>query len=286
MTRSPLPVEGEAVVRDRPVGPDGEVRTAPIIVLTYPHAGAEQVSSLLARHHELACTAGTGILPLCEQAAAAWGTVDGRPEGPPSRLAQTSARALAASLITALLVRQGKRRWCEVATAGPDAAGAFVRLFPGTRIVCLHRACPDVVQAAVQASPWGLAGTEYTRFVSTYPASAAAALTAHWAARTTSLLAFEQAHPGTCHRVRYEDLGGDFLAGLWQFLGLADPGSEMAAWLHDDTAIPAHRRTGPVSGFPTGQLPSPLLERANGLMESLGYRPLGPVIGPASEFFS
>jgi hypothetical protein len=284
VTGARVPLGTDAIVRDRSVGPDGGARTDPVIVLTYPHAGGERLSALLARYPDLACTAGTGILPLCDQAAAAWRAVDDRPGGPPSRLAEASTRALAVSMITALLVRHGKRRWCEVATAAPDAAAAFARLFSGVRIVCLHRACPDVVRAAVHASPWGLAGAEYAPFIGAYPASMATALTAHWAARAAWLLAFEEAHPGICHRLRYEDLTADSLTDLSGFLGLTDPGPDPAAWLYDEAADPAHGTTGMDFGFPAGQIPPALLERANGPMEKLGYRPLGPAAGPASEF--
>jgi hypothetical protein len=255
--------------------------------LTYAHAGGERLRALLARYPDLACTVGTGILPLCNQAAAAWRAVDGRSDGPPSRLAETSTRTLVASMITALLVRHGKRRWCEVATAAPDAAEAFTRLFPGARMVCLHRACPDVVAVGVKASQGGLAGFEHTSLSSAHPGSVAAGLTASWAARTTSLLAFEEAYPGICRRVRYEDLAAGSLTSLSGFLGLAAPeaGTGPAAWLDDETADPAHGSAGMDSvGFPAWQLPPALLERANSLMEKLGYRPMGPATGPASEF--
>jgi hypothetical protein len=278
-----LPLNGTAAVQDHFVqdqvpNRDGGPGNGPVIVLTYPHAGGDQLSSLLARNPELACTAGTGILPMCEQAATAWSAVDGRPAGSPSRLAETSTRSLVTSMLTALLARQGKRRWCEVATAAPDAAATFARLFPGTRIVCLHRGCPDVVRAALNASPWGLAGPMYASFTSAHPASTAAALTAYWAAHTSSLLAFERAHPEICYRVRYEDLGADCLSGLSDFLGLEDPGYRPAAWLFEVTADPAHSATSPETGFPAGQVPPVLLERANDLMERLGYRPVRPTV--------
>lgn len=281
MTRAPLPLSGTAPAGDRPAAGDGGNRGAPIIVLTYPHAGGDELSSLLARHQDLACTAGTGILPLCEQAAAAWGAVDGRAAGRPSQLADTSTRTLVTTMITALLAGRGKRRWCEVATAAPDAAATFARLFPGTRILCLHRACPDVVRAALHASRWGLAGPAYAAFTSAHPASTTAALTAYWSTHTTSLLAFEQAHPGICHRVRYEDLGAGSLSALSDFLGLEHPGTPPPAWLYDESAGQAPGTGGADAGFPAGQVPPGLLERANGLMERLGYRPIGPAAPPA-----
>ncbi|MGH3169577.1 MAG: sulfotransferase [Trebonia sp.] len=271
------PLDGTAAVRYHVAGLGGSADSAPVIVLTYPHAGGEQLSARLARHPDLACTTGTGILPMCEQIAAAWRAVDGRPPGPPSQLAETSTRALATSMITALLARQGKRRWCEVAIASPDAAGVFVRLFPGTRVVCLHRSGPDVVQAAVQAGSWGLAGPAYASFTSAHPASGTAALIAYWAARTTALMAFEQEHPGICQRVRYEDLAGDSLSCLSEFLGLQDPGFRPAARLHEETAAEARGAAGPAAEFPAGPVPPSLLERANGLMENLGYRSIAEI---------
>jgi hypothetical protein len=283
VTRSDVPLRREAAGQDRPAASGDATPAGPVVVLTYPYAGGGELRSLLARQPDLACTAGTGILPLCDQAATAWGVVDERPDGPPSRLAETSTRALAGSMITALLVRQGKRRWCEVATAAPDAATAFVRLFPGTRVVCLHRAWQDVVRAAVQASPWGLSGAEFAPFVTAHPASTAAALTAYWVARTTSLISFEQAHPGICLRVRHEDLASESLASLSGFLGLAEVALRQPAWLYDDPPVAPHgTSSGP--GFPTGQVPPALLERASGLMESLGYRSQDKATERSREF--
>jgi hypothetical protein len=258
--------------------PDHAARTAPVIILTYPLAGAGQLAALLASHPDLTCTAGTGILPLCHQAATAWAAIDGRPDSPPSRLAQTTTRALATSMITTLLARHGKPRWCEIATADPDAAGTFAHLFPGTRIVCLHRACPDVARAAIHASPWGLAGPEYAPFTAAHPASTTAALTAYWVTRTTALLNFEQAHPGICHRLRYEDLGDDSLSrsALPDFLGLEEAATGLPAPPRDEAAGQVRYAGGPDDSFPAGQVPAPLLSRANSLMRQLGYQPISP----------
>jgi hypothetical protein len=248
-----------------------------VVVLSYPYSGAERWWSLLAPHPELACTLGTGILPLCEQAAASWRFTDGKANGPLSPLAVTSIRALATSIITCLLARTGKRRWCEFSAAPPGSTGTFGQLYPGTRFVCLHRACPDVIQAALHASPWGLASPAFAPFTAAYPGSTVAALTAYWIARTQPLLDFEDTHPDSCLRVRYEDLDADpRAAGLFAFLGLDNPdhgtpSPAAAAWPGTDTAPvgPAPR-----SPFPVGQLPLPLLAHANDLTEKLGYPPL------------
>jgi hypothetical protein len=271
MTAIYAPPNGKAAVRDRPAAQDGPASAAPVIVLAYPHAGADRLAALLARHPDLACTVGTGILPLCEQAANAWRAADGRPGAQLTPLAEVSIRTLVTSIVTALLAREGKRLWCEIATASPGAAEAFVRLFPGTRIVCLHRACPEVVRAAVQASPWGLAGSAYAPFTTAHPASTVAALTAYWTARTASLLAFERANPGTCLRIRFEDLDADRVDSLFNSLDLEDPDPASPAWRND---APADPDRADAAGFPAGQLPPTLLKQASRLMEELGYRPL------------
>ena len=104
------------------VEPNSDVRDAPVVVLTYAHSGAARLQSLLASHPDLACTSGTGILPLCEQAAITWRSADDRAGMTLSPLALASVRALATGIITSMLIRTGKRRWCELATASPMSA--------------------------------------------------------------------------------------------------------------------------------------------------------------------
>lgn len=157
---------------------------SPVIVLTYLHSGAERLRDLLARHPGLACTSGTGILPLCAQAAEAWRSADYHASTRLSPLAVNSTRTLASAIIIALLARAGAQRWCETATADPATAETFLQLYPGKRVLCLHRGCVDVVRAALHNSTWGVAGPAIAPFTASYPGSAVAALTAYWAART------------------------------------------------------------------------------------------------------
>jgi hypothetical protein len=260
-------------------GPSGGMRGAPVIVLTYPHGGAARVQALLDRYPDLGWTSGTGILPLCEQAATAWRTADGRDgrDGQSGRggvllprLAATSIRALVTSLITAMLAQAGKSRWCEIAAAPPAAAETFLQLYPGTRIICLHRACPEVGYAALRASPWGLSGSVFAPFTAAYPASTAAALAAYWVAHTGPLLAFEQAHPRQCHRLRYEDLAAGPPPGLLDFLGLDVAGLDDPARA-DGAAGVMPPASSPAPDFPAELLPAPLLAEVNDMMGRLGY---------------
>jgi hypothetical protein len=256
---------------------DAETRGAPVIVLTYPYGGAGRLNTLLARYPDVACTSGTGILPLCEQAAAAWRGADGRDAGPLPRLAAVSIRALAGTIITTLLAREGRRRWCEIATAQPSTAETFLRLYPATRVICLHRACPDVGYAALHDNPWGLAHAGFAPFTAAYPGSTAAALVAYWAAHTAPLIAFEEAHPGQCRRLRYEDLASGMPLGLPSFLGLPDspgPGQESPASTTANYVNGQEPADGQVPAMPSELIPPALLMQVNERATQLGYPPI------------
>lgn len=243
---------------------------APVFVLTSAYCGADRLASLLERHPELACTTGTGMLPLCQQAMATWRDADGQ-AARPSSLAVSATRALAASIITSVLAREGKRRWCEVAAANPEAAQVFLGLFPATRFVCLYRACPGVVRAALDASPWGLADPALAPFTRAYPASTVTALTACWVTRTQTLLEFERSHPRDCLRVRFEDLAeaqDQTAQTITSFLGI--PSLDAGAG-QDGYAEQESRRLDPEAEFPSDLIPPMMLAQANDLHRQLNY---------------
>jgi hypothetical protein len=271
--------DGAPVQRNRPAGdggPAGPTGGAPVIVLASAYCGADRLGSQLARRPDLACTSGTGLLALCHQGMATWRNVDGQPGRPP-QLAVAATRALAASIITSVLAREGKPRWCEIAAASPQAAETFLRLYPGTRFLCLHRACPGVIRAALDASPWGLADPAFAPFTRAHPASTAAALTAYWVAHTGALLDFERSQPQACLRVRFEDLAGaehdKTAAAIETFLGLADLGGQALPGEVGQTQS-APESTDPEAGLPVDLVPAPLLTQANDLLRQLGYPPL------------
>lgn len=254
----------------------------PVVVLASPDSGGARLLSLLSASGELACTSGTGVLPLCEQAAQVWGHAEngGPRAGRLSALAAESIRTSITPLVMLILARSGARRWCECAVPARDAAEAFLALFPGTRFVCLHREASQVIRAALARSPWGLAGPTYRPFIAAQPGSTVAALAAYWAAHTEALLAFEADHPDECLRVRFEDLpgtGGSTPAALSSFLGLA--ATAYPGWppTPRDDDPPEPGTDAPSSaGLPLGQLPPALLAQVNGLLGKLGYPFLVP----------
>lgn len=241
----------------------------PVIVLAYPGSGAGDLHHLLGRSKDLCCTSGTGLLPLCEVAAATWRRIDGR-DGALAPLALASIRALAGGLISVAQATRGGSRWCEIAFSPPDGAEVFLQLYPAVRVLCLHRSCAEVVQAGVLAHPWGIAGTAFAAFAPAFPASPAAAIAAFWASRTEQLLHFEDAHPGSSMRVRHEGLAGEpdqAAAAISAFLDLDLPRAGILA--RDDQ--PALDGLGKLDA---GQIPPPLLARVNELQDLFGYPPI------------
>jgi hypothetical protein len=262
----------------RPADAARDSRTAPVIVLAYAGSGVDQLRSLLDRFAGLTCTTGTGIVPLVHQALATWRVVDRRPGHPSSPLGIASVRTFSAGLITAIMARDGGRRWCEFSSAPPVTAQAFAHVYPQARFLIVHRRSDAVVRDLIDANRWGLSGPEFAPFVSAYPASTVAALISYWIARTTQQIEFRQAHPGSCLPIRTEDLGGDpaeVILNISEFISaapVADP-----SWLTDaqDSGRPAGQV--PCSErFPLDQIPAPLLERLNELHRELGYAPINP----------
>lgn len=257
----------------------GATRNAPVVVLTYGNAGGRRLQALLESQPELACTASTGVLAACDQAATAWRQVEGRPAKGLSPLAVKSVRAMATQMITAVTVRAGRPRWCETAAAEPSAAETFLQMFPGTRFVCLHRACPDLIAAVLLASPWGVSGPVLAPYVAAYPGSTVAALTAWWVAHAGPVLDFERAHPGACMRVRYEDLAEDpdaARSGIQAFLDLRAPDAAPpvpAVVPVQASADAPSQATG--ADLPLDRIPPPLLTQVNELHAELGYPLLG-----------
>jgi hypothetical protein len=250
-----------------------------VIILGYPHSGGARLLSLLSDSTPLACTSGTGLLVLCDQAAALWRRMEnGDPEsGQISALAAASIRALSGAVVTQILATVGRNRWCELAIASEQAAGTFLSLYPSARFVCMHRCFSHVARVAIHASPWGLDGPGYAPFVAAYPNSTLAALAAWWAARTSALLTFEQDHPDASLRVRYEDLVADqpaITSAIASFLDINDTRNQPTI---NQGHLPAAATTAepaisePEPPVPVALLPPPLLSQVNDLLERLGY---------------
>jgi len=258
-------------LQDRSVEAAGRSRAAPVIVMACAGSGTGRLRSVLSAFSELACSQGTGIVPLCHQAVSTWQLVDGGAAGGLAPLAASSVRALCSTLTTVILAREGGSRWCEFTIAPPAAAQTFARLYPQARFLIAYCRADTVMRAVIGASRWGLEGPEFVPAVSAYPANPVAALASYWATRTAQQLEFEQAHPGICHRVRMEDLTADAaqaVAGINDFLALGGTDPSLP-YTHDDHQDP------PSGGdLPLDRVPASLLSRVNELHRTLGYPPV------------
>ena len=249
----------------------------PVILLSGAYSGAQRVQDLLATGTGLACTMGTGIIPLCLAAAETWRRVEGRQGPAMSQLAAASIRRLISAQVTAMLAGAGKKRWCELAMVDQSAAQQFLQLIPNAVFICVHRGCLDVIRAGVAASPWGLHGPRLVPYLISYPGNSVAALAAYWTTCTEELLAFEKANPQITRRVRYEDTTGELGGAL----------TTLRTWLrlHGDrgTSFPGptdHTEPGdatlpsPEPEVPAEMIPPPLRQRVSHLHAELGYPPL------------
>ena len=244
----------------------------PIVVLTYAHAGAEVLAGALSASRSLACTSGTGLLPLCHAAATAWQNAEG--PGWPSPLAIKSIRAMAATMVTVIQARAGATRWCETALASPAAAGTFLQVFPETTFVCLHRSMTGVLADGTAAYPWGLGSSPFWPYSAGHPGNNAATIAAYWTASTQALLEFEDQHGQSCVRVRHEDLTAELdrqTRAIYARLGLGT----------DDLAVPPQPtgsrapadRSDTGFAVPAQQIPPPLRPQINELHSRLNYAP-------------
>jgi hypothetical protein len=260
----------------------GPSKGGPIILLTCAHTGAEVLRDVLARDPALACTSGTGIVPLCRTALATWRSIDGRGTAR-SALAIRSVRALATTMITAVQAAGGGSRWCELALATPESAAAFLEIFPDTTFICVYRALPGVLAEGLTSYPWGLGGSPFWPYAGSHPGNNVATIANYWVANIQGLLEFEANYFQHCARVRYEDLAADqksAVSAVFSFLGL-DAG--LLAASHRTAATPTDKSNNPESPAITGGLPAGLSRTINDLSGRLGYpAPCGESTGTTS----
>jgi hypothetical protein len=254
------------------VSPDPAVSRDPVIVLTYAHAGAEELRRALSASKSLACTWGTGLLPLCQAALAVWQQAESRDT--PSPLAVKSVRTLLSIITAVIQAREGGARLCETAIATPAAAAAFARVFPDATFVCFHRSFPGVLASGLSAYPFGLGNSPFWPYSGPHPGNSIATIAAYWAARTQVLLDFEAHHAGSSCRLRYEDLTADPLAqASIIYARLRLDATELAVLRHQhDHATPDATATGPAdSAALEYPMPPGLRAAVDRLSERLGY---------------
>jgi len=261
------------------IAPPGETAEAhvsdtvlcgPIIVLTYEHSGVELLSDVLSASCTVACTDGTGLLPLCHLASGTWRSIENGGSAP-SALAVKSIRSLVSTMAAVVQSRAGATRWCEIAYAGSAAAGTFRRIFPEATFICLHRSLRAVFADGMRAYPWGLGGSPFWGYAVGHPGNNVATIAEYWVAHTQELLVFEYRHPECSLRVRHEDLIDHperTKNAIYDFLGL-DPSTVSATPML--RSAPDKRVEEVEPAVQLAQLPSDLRAKIEDLHVGLGY---------------
>jgi protein-tyrosine sulfotransferase len=201
---------------------------SPVFILTGSRSGSTLLRFILDSHPDLACPPETGISSACVQLARAWDVLDNAGRAPGDDTAGSSPVALAAvrdsmdHAFGSYLQRRGKRRWCDKSLDNHLNAELLAELYPEAKFICLYRHCMDVVASAVETCPWGLHRYGLDPYVAQNPGNSVAAVGSYWMGTVQSILKFEEKHPESCHRVRYEDLvtaPEETAAGIFSFLG-------------------------------------------------------------------
>jgi protein-tyrosine sulfotransferase len=281
---------------------------SPVFILTASRSGSTLLRFILDSHPDFACPPETGLGSTCSQLAGTLGILDGVGSrqlhvtaGAPPEGILVAVRAVIDDAFGHYLQHRGKRRWCDKSLDSYQFADLLAELYPEAKFLCLYRHCMDVIASGVETCPWGLHRYGFDQFVAMNPGNSVAAIGSYWLSCVQEIMAFEEKNPGSCHRVRYEDLvtaPEETAAAIFSFLG-----AEQARGIADACFRSPHDSQGPgdekiwftseVSpasigrgvSVPVGALHPPLREAMNQALANLGYRPvddqwnarLGPV---------
>jgi hypothetical protein len=281
---------------------------SPVFVLTSSRSGSTLLRFILDSHPELACPPETTVASTCASLLRSWAILEeagseGRPLGDTAEVPRAGIAVVQSAidgLFSSYLRRRGKQRWCDKSLDSHMYAGLLAQAYPQAKFICLYRHCMDVIASGTEACPWGLHRFGFDPFVAQYPGNSVAAIGAYWMSCAQEILEFEQGHPASCHRIRYEDLvtaPEETVSAMFDFLGVAQmpgitrecfkvphesngPGDEKI-WFTDQVTSAAIGRGVRV---PVGALPPPMLQEINEALAKLDYRQVGPewndVTGP------
>jgi protein-tyrosine sulfotransferase len=270
---------------------------APVFILTASRSGSTLLRFILDSHPDLACPAETSVASMCAQVARTWDILENT-DADSARLVDDAA-VLAPEAITAVrdaadrvfgryLRHRGKPRWCDKSLDSFQHAELILQIYPEARFICLYRHCMDVIASAVEICPWGLHRFGFDPFVAQHPGNSVAAVGSYWLATVQAILAFEEKHPDSCHRVRYEDLvtsPEQTAAAIFSFLGAEQvpgitrhcfeaphdgngPGDEKIWFSSEVTAESLGRGV----QVPAAALPPPIQQPINEVLGKLDYR--------------
>jgi hypothetical protein len=277
----------------------------PVFVLCMGRTGSTLLRLILDSHPDLACPPETNIPALCAQLAVVWSLIDGAPLSPqrgdaPPEIPEAAIAGIRQTmdLMTApYLGRRGKRLLCDKSLSTARFAELLIRIYPGTRFICLFRHPMDMISSGIEACPWGLNGYGFDQYIAGSPGNAVLALARYWHDEAHAIAEVEDKYPDRCHRVRYEDMAQEperVAAGVFSFIGVRP-----APGISDAVFSDEHERFGPADhkiwhtsrisresigrsdAVPAGLIPPPVLDGINELLDKLGYARVDDTWGTA-----
>jgi len=272
---------------------------SPVFILTASRSGSTLLRFILDSHPDLACPPETSITGTCVQLVRTWDILENAGADvftPVTKQTAPSPDTLAAvrdavdRVYGRYLRGRGKRRWCDKSLDTHLHAELMTMLYPEAKFICLYRHAMDVVASGVETCPWGLHRFGFDPYVAQYPGNSVAAIASYWLATAEAIMGFEETHPDSCLRIRYEDLvtaPEGTAAGLFSFLGAEEaPGITRACFQvpHEGNG-PGDEKiwfTGEVTPdsigrgvrVPAEALMPPLRQQVNDTLAKLGYRPV------------
>jgi Sulfotransferase family len=269
--------------------------TDPVFILCNGRSGSTLLRFLIDAHPDLACPPETNLPSLCGQLANVWSLIEGAPlsanrgDEPPAIPDNATAgiRDTVDRMLSSYLERRGKKRYCDKSLGTSRLAEMLVRIYPGTRFICLYRHPMDVIASGIEACPWGLNGYGFDPYIAMNPGNSVMAMARFWVDNTATTLAAEEHFSDISLRVRYEDLVADPEAMMDRVFGFLDvapahgvsrscfssqrerfgPGDHKIWYTSEVTADSVGRGW----KIPIGMVPPPLLESMNALCSKLGY---------------
>jgi protein-tyrosine sulfotransferase len=273
-------------------------RGDPVFVLCMGRSGSTLLRFLLDAHPELACPPETNLPALCGQLAVVWSLIEGVPlsaergAAPPRVPAAAVAgiRRMTDEMTGSYLARRGKRLFCDKSLGSARSADLLVQIYPAAKFVCLYRHPMDVIRSGLDACPWGLNGYGFDQYIVGSPGNAVLALARYWLDNAALIAGVEEAHPGRCHRVRYEDLVEDpegVMAGVYGFIGVGPAAGVARACFSAErerfgpgdhkiwaTSAVSAASVGSGESVPAAMIPPQVAAAVNELAGQLGYLPV------------
>jgi hypothetical protein len=269
---------------------------APVLVLTTSRSGSTLLRFILDSHPDLACPPETSFaaaggllartLDILENAGSDSKVVTGPWQ--PSAMTLSTVRETIDRVYGQYLQRRGKPRWCDKSLDTYQFAELITQLYPDAKFICLYRHCMDVIASGIEACPLGVTRFGFDPYVSRTPGNNVAAIGTYWLETVQAIMAFEQQHPESCHRVRYEDLATapeETATAIFSFLGARQvPGITQSCFVtpHEENG-PGDEKIWFTKGVTAGSLgrgtriladalPPPVRQAVNETLAKLDYR--------------